>query len=47
MSQTATLRQTVGRIRARNGKDAARLWALERGYAVSWDRGSLTVKPLA
>ncbi len=47
MSQTATIRQTVGRIRSRNGKDAARVWAESRGYAVSWKGGALTVKPLA
>ena len=46
MAKTASLRQTIGRIAARRGKEEAQLWALHNGYAVSWKGGALTVKPL-
>ncbi len=47
MAKNASIRQTIGRIRAQHGKEAARVWAAERGLSVSWKGGALTVKPLA
>ncbi len=47
MAQTASVRQTVGRIASRQGKEAARIWAAQRGLSVSWKGGALTVKPQA
>ena len=41
-----TIRQTVGRIGHRQGRDIARVWALQRGYAVKWTRDGIKVTPL-
>jgi len=41
-----TIRQTVGRIRHRHGKEAAQVWALQRGYSVRWSKDGIVVKPL-
>jgi hypothetical protein len=44
--RTASISQTIGRIKSRNGREAARVWALERGYDVRWTRDGITVKPI-
>ena len=46
MGQTASLTQTIGRIRHRQGREAARVWALQRGYDVRWTRDGIQVRPL-
>jgi predicted metal-binding membrane protein len=46
MARTTSIRQDIGRIAARRGREEATLWALHNGYAVSWKGGSLTVRPL-
>ncbi len=42
-NSTVTTRQTLGRIKAKRGRQAAQEWADLRGLAVSWQDGSLTV----
>ncbi len=42
-NKIVSTRQTLGRIKAKHGREAAQAWADQRGLAVSWQRGSLTV----
>ncbi len=43
----ASLKQTIGRIRHRRGKDEARRWAFSRGFDVRWGKDGITVRPLS
>ena len=44
--EESSIRQTVGRIRHKRGKQAAQVWAFERGYAVRWSKDGIKITAL-